>query len=312
LITPKIPLKIKREFTETRIIETEKIEQLPSILHGILHKFDVVNLHNDPAQICVYPRMRPSVWMCNEPPIDALIGGEIDEKYKQIIRDHIDINVVADRFNQTRFMELFNVEARINHYGVDHDFFVKGNPENIIEKYSLGDRFTVLQVGMFTFTKNQLKTVGLFKKIKKRIPEAKLVLAGYNDTPYFKKVKQRIVQSRLIKDVVFTGEVSQTEIRDLYHASNVLIVPIMPQGGWLSTFEAMTAGLPVVVSPQMTASDIITDNDLGLVTEDYVEAVFALYGKRRRTVKPGRWVKKHLTWERFCGNMLDYFVEVMP
>ena len=226
LMTPGLPARIKREFTETRLIETDKIEQLPPVLHSVAHRYDVINPHNDPAQICVYPRVRPTVWMCNEPPIQVLTGGSLDERQKRIVRNHVDTAVVADEFNRHRFMDIYGYEPRTNHYGVEYEFFASGDPDAVIGKYGLADRFVVLQVGMFTFTKNQVAAVGAFKKIKKEIPEAKLVLAGFNNTPYRRQVEQRIRSSGLARDVVLTGEIPQTEVRDLYHASDVLLVPI--------------------------------------------------------------------------------------
>ena len=161
-----------------------------------------------------------------------------------------------------------------------------------------------------TFTKNQLKTVSIFKKLKRKAPDAKLILVGYNNGPYFQDVKRKITESGLRKDIIVTGEIPQEEVKDLYYAADALLAPIMNQGGWLSTFEAMATGLPIIVSPQMTASSLIVENELGAVTEDYVDELFARYNKRRRELGPRRWVKENLSWDKFCGNMLSYFEEV--
>lgn len=310
LITQEITPEIKKEFTETRIIVTETIEKMAPIVQSIIHKFDVVNPHNDPAQLFLYPRMKPSVWMCNEPPYPILMGQELPEPQKDMVRKHIDISVVADEYNKKRFMDIYGVEPRINHYGVDYDFFQDGDPAIAREKYGLGESFTVLQVGMMTFTKNQLKTISIFKKLKREIPDAKLILAGFKDGAYFTDVKRRITESGLRKDIIVTGEIPQKEVKDLYYAADALLVPIMAQGGWLSTFEAMATGLPVIVSPQMTASSLIIENELGYVTENYVDELLGLYNQRHRELGPRKWVKENLSWDKFCGAMLSYFEEV--
>ena len=312
LITQEILPEIKPEFKETRIIETESIENMGSLVQRIIHKFDVVNPHNDPAQLLLYPRMRPSVWMCNEPPYPVLMGQELPEPQREMVRSHIDLSVVVDEYNKKRFMDIYGVEPRVNHYGVDYDFFKNGAPSVAREKYGLGESFTVLQVGMIVSTKNQLKTISIFKKLKRKVPDAKLVLAGYIDTLYFQNVKRMITESGLRKDIIVTGEIPQEEVKDLYYAADALLAPIMNQGGWLSTFEAMATGLPIIVSPKMTAASLIIENDLGAVTTDYVNELLALYTKRRRTTKPRKWVKDNLSWDKFCGNMLGYFKEVMP
>ena len=311
IITPRMLPKIKRELMETRVIETETIEKLVPVLHGILHKFDVINLHNDPAQVTVFPRQRPTVWLCNEPPIQTFTGGELSEQQREIVRKHIDIAVVADEYNRERFKKIYGMDARVNPYGVEFDFFAEGNRDAAIEKWNLDGHFVILQVGMFTFTKNQLKTVSIFKKVKKRIPEAKLVLAGFDKTPYKNTVMRRIRSDRLRKDVVLTGEITQTEIRDLYHACDVMVAPIMAQGGWLSTFEAMAAGKPVVVSKEMTAASIIEENKLGIVTDDYLTNIIGIYENGFDGYNSQVWVKENLSWDKFCKNMLGFFEEVM-
>jgi len=311
LITPKIPPDIASELTETRIIETETIEKTPPILHSVINRFDVVNPHNDPAQLTVFPRKVPTVWLCNEPPIQALMGGRLGDKEKEIVQNHVDIAVVADEYNRKRFMKLYGFEPKVNHYGVDWEFFAEGDPEPVIEKYGLEGKFTVLQVGMLTFTKNQVKTVSIFKKVKEKIPEAKLVLAGYDKSPYKPSVTSRVRTSGLRKDVVFTGAIPQRELRDLYHASNIVLAPIKPQGGWLSTFEAMAAGKPVIVSPEMTASPLIEENQIGVVTDDYAEKIVEVYEQPRSNYKGRTWVRENLSWEKFCWNMVGFFEEAL-
>ena len=301
---------IKEEFTETRLIETGNMEALIPVAHSILHKFDVVNPHNDPAQITIFPRKYPSVWMCNEPPSKVLLGGELSGQERDIVRRHIDISVVSDEFNRERFEDIYGVSPRVNHYGVDYPFFSEGDASRVKEKYGMSDTFTVMQVCMFTPTKNQMRTVNIFKKLKKRVPDAKLILVGFNSTPYHDTVKRFIAQSRLTKDVTITGEIPQEDIRDLYHAVDAVVAPIQSQGGWLSTFEAIASGTPVLVSSDMTASYLLEEHGLGLVTDTFVDELVDIYEHPRGNVKGRKWVEENLSWEKFCGNMLGYFEEV--
>lgn len=310
LLTQGIPPHIKQEFTETRIIETNNLESLVPIAHSIFHNFDVINPHNDPAQITLFPRKLPSVWMCNEPPINVLTGGTLTEQERNIVRRHIDIPVVSDDYNKTRFEDLYGVTPRVNHYGVDYPFFSEGAAERVKEKYGMSDTFTMMQVGMFTFTKNQMKTVNIFKKLKKRIPDAKLILTGFKDTPYYDNVKRFISQNRLAKDVTITGELPQEDIKDLYHAVDAVVAPIQAQGGWLSTFEAIAAGTPVLVSKEMTASYLLEEHGIGVVTDTFVDELVDIHEHPSSNVKGRKWVEENLSWERFCGNMLGYFEEV--
>ena len=312
LLTRQMLPRIKERFNQTRIIVSPSMESLIPLAHSIFHKFDVINPHNDPAQLTLFPRKRPSVWMCNEPPIAILTGGPLTEHERDTVRRHIDIVVVADEYNRKRFKEIYDMDSRVNYYGVDFDFFKEQKNHRIKEKYGLSDTFTIMQVGMFTFTKNQMKTCSILKKLKKQIPEAHLVLVGWNDNPRLDTVQRSISNNNLTKTVTITGEIPQADLRDLYHAVDAVVAPIQPQGGWLSTFEAIATGRPMLVSPEMTASYLLKEHGIGIVTDEFVPKLVEIYEKPYSDLKGRQWVKENLKWDRFCGNMLSYFEEVMP
>lgn len=67
---------MKRALGDTDIIISEnrteiKVEEVLSLWKGVhahLPNYDVVNAHNFPAHISVFPSRKPTVWRCNEPP----------------------------------------------------------------------------------------------------------------------------------------------------------------------------------------------------------------------------------------------------
>ena len=311
LLTSTITSEIQQEFTDTRIIQSENMNAMASILQNIIYNYDIVNVHNDPAQMMIYPRQRNVVWMCNEPPIEAMNGGTLNEVQRLVVQKHITRVVVSDEFNRKRFKELYDVEPTVIPYGIDTSYFTQNyDKQRAIDKWGLSPTFNLLQVGMHVFTKNQLKTISIFRKLKKRIPDAKLVLAGYNETKYFTQVKQAIANSGLRRDIIVTGAISHEELRDLYHACEVVISPIKSQGGWLSAFEAIVSGCTLVVSPEMTASSIIEEHQLGIVTDDYEDEIYKIYISPRSNIVGPRWVIDNLSWDKYCGEMLQVFKEV--
>jgi len=111
--------------------------------------------------------------------------------------------------------------------------------------------------------------------------------------------------------VVFTNQINREEVRDLYHACDVLLHPIKPQGGWLSPFEALCAQKLIIVSPEMSASDIIEKEKIGIVTDNYTEAIIKIYknvDEYANMRERGReWVKNNLNWDTFCQKNLNIF-----
>ena len=93
----------------------------------------------------------------------------------------------------------------------------------------------------------------------------------------------------------------------------MLLHPIGAQGGWLAPFEAVSALKPVIVSPEMSAADMVRKHNLGIVTEDYEQYVMDIYDNRQIEETNPRaareWVSANLSWERFCEQMVSVFEE---
>ena len=235
---------------------------------------DVINTHNFPANLAVYP-LKPVVWYCNEPP--ELFTGWMRKPIEAVNRWWVRKSgmkvVVADTFSQMRFMGLYGVKPEIVPYGIDYEFWsqpIEGK-----------DRpFTMLQVGHpELFDKGKV----ILERVKREIPSAVLVQ--------------------------LFGE-SPEEVRRWYHNADVLIHPIGSQGGWLVPLEAICAGLPVVVSREFTCADLIASNHLGVVTDDIAGAVLVHGWTDGNLAKAKEWVRKNLTWGRFGRSMERIFLEV--
>jgi glycosyltransferase involved in cell wall biosynthesis len=284
-------------------------------------KFDVINAHNFPAELVALFCEERVVWMCNEPPqlnfagpslIEKSIGGVVVKLDRMVVKNHVDCVCVADEFNARRFEKIYGVKPVVIPYGVDSKFFATGNAAKARKKFKLGrDDFILLQVGMITPFKNQMESVRAAAALKDKIPNLKLVLAGTGEKGYEKSLRELVKKSGLEKNVIFTGHVPRADVRDLYAACDVAVFPVKPQGGWLSPFEALCAGKPVVVSTQMTAHDMIKKNNMGVVTDDLVNAILDIRKnlvKYRKMAGRGRqWVGKNLSWDRFCEKMVENF-----
>ena len=345
LLTGFVLPEIQRDLQGTEVIIPKKlperglitllfhIREALALRRYILKKikdFDVINVHNFPSEISSISSHKPVIWMCNEPP-ELYLGSEsrywfISSGLKMmnraflifdrlVVRRYIERVVVADEFNSERFERIYGIKPDIINYGIDYEFFSKGNGDSIKDRFDLHSSFVLIQVGMLTPLKNQMESIKTVEALKDEIPAIKLVLAGSGDKEYEELLKNYIYRRGLDSHVIFTGQLSQEEIRDLYHASDVALFPIKSQGGWLSPFEALSAGVPIVVSTSMTASSIIKSEGLGIVTDDFKEAVMEIYVDRDRykemAEKHGEWVSKNLSWDRFGEKMVKIFEEVL-
>ena len=291
-------------------------------LKKIMKHYDVINFHNFPATWTLWPRKKPCVWMLNEPPnlwskpdanfILKLLNKFRNRLDKKIINHSVDVICVADKFNKQRAKKRYGRNAKIVYYGVDYNFFSKGKAINAINKFNLGKKFVVLQSGMVIESKNQLKSIESINKIKNKIPNVLLVLAGkIANENYKNKIDIYVKEHKLEKNILFTGNLERTDLRDLYKACDVGLFPIGKQGGWLAPFELLCSGNPIIVSEDLGAASLIKQYNLGTVTKNYEASLIKIYEKRKEYHKQSKdssaFVEKNLGWDIFTDKMIDVF-----
>ncbi len=291
-------------------------------LRNIKKNYDVINFHNFPVTWTLWPKKKPCVWMLNEPPnlwskpqanfILKLLNKFRNVLDKKIIKSSVDVICVADEFNKQRAKNRYDRNSKIVYYGVDYEFFSKGKAINAMKKFDLRKKFVVLQSGMITENKNQLRTIEAISKIKNKIPDVLLVLAGkFTDEDYKKRINKYVKEHKLEKNILFAGNLERVDLRDLYKACNVGLFPIGKQGGWLAPFELLCSENPIIVSEDLGAASIIKQHNLGIVTQNYEEALIKIYEKRKMYKKQAKnsslYVKNNLGWYIFTDKMINAF-----
>lgn len=319
ILTTKMIPEIKKELTETRLIECENFENMINMFHSISDDFDVINIHNEPCQLMIYPKYMNTVWSFNELPQKIQLGGILPEMDIKIVQNFIRKVIVADEVNKEKFIKVYGEKPiSIIPYGIDYDFFQEPVKTDMRNRYNIEkDDFVITQVGFIAPTKNQIESVKVLAEIKKKIPNAKLILAGMPLEEYKKDIEQEIMKSKLYADVIFTGKLSSEEIRDLLKITNIAIQPNKGQGSWLSVFEALSCGVPVLVSEEFTGKDLIYMRECGKVCKninEYVRIIKEIYDKEFDMTGEGmdmdqEYIEQYLTWDNYCKKMVEVFNE---
>ncbi|HVX96220.1 MAG TPA: glycosyltransferase family 4 protein [Polyangia bacterium] len=153
--------------------------------------------------------------------------------------------------------------------GVDPTRFVPGDDQRRAAARARFDvapeRLVGLMPARLSRQKNQERVVEALAELKTRgrlPPEFLLLLAGRSSSESLeRKVRGLVAQARLDEQVRFLGPVS--EMQELYWASDVLLMPSITEGSSLAAFEAMAAGLPVLISRRSNSDGAIIDGEHG-------------------------------------------------
>lgn len=106
------------------------------------------------------------------------------------------------------------------------------------------NQLAIGQVGRFTFTKNHMFTLNIFREIVKIRPDAMLFFSG--DGELRPKIEEKIHEFGLERNVHLLGQ--RNDVAELYQAFDVMAFPSYWEGLPLTVVEAQASDLPVVLS----------------------------------------------------------------
>lgn len=149
--------------------------------------------------------------------------------------------------------------------------FAKINSEKITVTYESADKITdqaeqiktlqnkkfIMYVGRHQPHKNLDRLIEAHQKLLEKNPEIILAIAGKKDA--ITEILENKVTERNYKNIVFTGFVSEGQLRWLYENCEAYVFPSLSEGFGLPGLEAMTHGAPVVSSNATCLPEIYGD-----------------------------------------------------
>ncbi len=109
-----------------------------------------------------------------------------------------------------------------------------------------------------------------------KIPESVLVIAGPGDpVAYANKIKNQVLQSSWPDRIIFTGRLDGMQKYQTYRDADMFVLPSLTENFGFSIFEAMAAGLPVVISKNLSNAQIVEKSGAGLTPTRTPEAFAA-------------------------------------
>lgn len=147
----------------------------------------------------------------------------------------------------------------VSYIGTDTELF---NPNlydgnKIRNKYKIGENVpVVLYLCRISQEKRPLLMVDIAYELIKLIPDVCFLIVGDGDK--FTETLDKVKHYNIEDNFVFAG--NQMNVEDYYAASDVLLISSIKEGLTLTTFEAMSMGLPVVSADVGGQKEIVNDN----------------------------------------------------
>jgi glycosyltransferase involved in cell wall biosynthesis len=170
--------------------------------------------------------------------------------------------ITVSEFSKRCICKTLNVPAdkvRVISYGIPRRMYPNGSVGmGAIEKLAVTKPY-VLFVGLLKPHKNVQALLRAFKLLPEHVRNShQLVIAGKLDSGY-PAVQQLSQELALGERVVFTGHVTDEQLRALYARAKVFALPSLNEGYGLPVLEAMAYGVPVVVSNVSSLPEVAGD-----------------------------------------------------
>jgi phosphatidyl-myo-inositol alpha-mannosyltransferase len=226
--------------------------------------------------------------------------------YFRRLDGHIAVSTAAYQF-ASRY---FTADYRIIPNGVDLDRF-DGHAQPLAE-YKDGKQ-NILFVGRFEKRKGARYLLRAIPAIRERHPNTRFLFVGEGRMRYH---FQRYVTRYDLRDVIFTGYVSDAELPRYFATADLFCAPaITGESMGIVLLEAMAAGKPVIASNIPGYATVVTSGRDSLLvpprdSQELASGIGYLLDNEplcRYFVETGLRKVSEYAWPRVAGRVLDYY-----
>ena len=157
------------------------------------------------------------------------------------------------------------------------------NPENVevilngidIETFKPDSNSKVVENRIVTTASADIPLKGLrflidaLPRVLKDFPETHLIVIG--KSPNESKIRKLIDDLNLNERISFKSNLSEEEIVDIYHTSQIAVIPSLYEGFGFGAGEAMACGTPLISTDSGGLKDVIGDSAIKIASESVEE-----------------------------------------
>lgn len=185
-------------------------------------------------------------------------------------------------------------------------------------KYRLGDKKIILFFGRINFKKGLDILVRAFANLTRKEDDVLLVIAGPDNDGYKSQVELWINKENIASKVIFTGMLHEYEALCVLRDADIFALTSYTENFGIAVVEAMSCGLPVIISDQVNIWREVYEHGAGLITSCNVNEVEEAFKKlinddrkRKEMGSAGRMlVRKKYDWDIITKKLIATYREL--
>ncbi len=227
--------------------------------------------------------------------------------------DEITVNVTK---NKDLVKKCFHRDAKVFYCGVDVNKDLNKH-EQIQDK----NKLNLFSSGVFFPYRNYETLIQVVDKFRQNEIDVHLNIMGSTefDKSYTSKIKNMISDMKLDDYITIWGQVDEKKYVELHNNADIFLFININQSWGLAVFEAMSCGLPVIVSESVGAIELLEDEKDAIIVNP--ENVDKVYDEIIKLMENNEYYKKisnsayeavkKFTWDNlYSSKMLKLFKEI--
>jgi len=197
--------------------------------------------------------------------------------------------------------------------GIDVEHFSADVPT--IERFCDG-KLNILFVGRLEKRKGLRYLLNAYEEVKRQLPDSRLIVVG----PGARREYEKLASKASLKDVIFTGYVSNKDLPRYYKTADLFCAPAVGEESFgIVLLEAMAAARPVVASNIDGYASVISHGVEGLLVPPKDEQALAnaitrlLSDKslRQEMGSKGRLKAEECDWQNIARRVVAYYTSLL-
>ena len=123
------------------------------------------------------------------------------------------------------------------------------------QKFGISKKY-ILYVGVWRRYKNLPMLSKAFNRLREQGLDFELVLAGEQD-PFYPEIVDQVTRSTYHESIKILGRVSDENLKLLYNAATLFVLPSLMEGFGLTALEAAACGTPIACSDIPTLREVL-------------------------------------------------------